>query len=80
MCINSTPAENHAKCDSWVKSQRIFIFDILFELPQLTEINFSFPYKPCSYEIKIIQNALQIKGDNCVNDTQIQLHLLDLQC
>ena len=27
---SSTPAKDHAKCDSWVKN--IFIFDILFEM------------------------------------------------
>ena len=32
--LSSTPAKNHAKCDSWVNSLHIFIFDILFELPQ----------------------------------------------
>ena len=31
--LSSTPSKDHAKCDSWVKSLHIFIFDILFELP-----------------------------------------------
>ena len=31
--LSSTPAKNHAKCDSWVKSLHIFIFYILFEMP-----------------------------------------------
>ena len=32
-CLSTTPAKNHANCDSSVKSLHIFIFDILFELP-----------------------------------------------
>ena len=30
--LSRTPAKDHAKCDSWVKSLNIFIFDILFEM------------------------------------------------
>ena len=30
--ICSIPAEKHAKCDSWLKSLNIFIFDILFKM------------------------------------------------
>ena len=29
---SSIPAENHAKCDIWLESIHIFIFDILFKL------------------------------------------------
>ena len=39
--LSSTPAKNHAKCDHWLESLHIVIFDILFKTLS-TEINMWF--------------------------------------
>ena len=73
--FSSTPAKNHEKCDTWVKSLHFFIFDILFKMIKVTESNmWIFIEAVLINDISCIECTLEfkIKGDNFVNDTKIQ--------
>ena len=80
LVLSSTPHKNHAKCDSWLESLHIFIFLIFclkcYSKQKLTR---GFSYNPCSYEIKIIYNAMQNSKlrDNCKYNRNCWIYNVD---